>query len=117
LELAKEQGYELSDAELQEVTGGGDFWDVDWDWCSDKGLRSMVSQIACGSMQTQNNLKEAMYEEGNCTCGRVCGSLPGARRLWDECRTVIVVGKRVVGKRIVRCDYANPGHRLPGLGE
>ena len=36
LALAKEEGYELSDAELEQVAGG-DFWDVDWDWCSDKG--------------------------------------------------------------------------------
>ena len=36
LALAKEEGYELSDAELDQVSGG-DFWDVDWSWCSDKG--------------------------------------------------------------------------------
>ena len=36
LALAKDEGYELSDAELEEVAGG-DFWDVDWSWCSEKG--------------------------------------------------------------------------------
>ena len=36
LELAKAEGYELSGEELEAVSGG-DFWDVDWDWCSDKG--------------------------------------------------------------------------------
>ena len=36
LALAKEEGYELSDAELAEVAGGG-FWDIDFSWCSDKG--------------------------------------------------------------------------------
>lgn len=37
LALAREEGYELSDEELQSVAAGDDFWDVDWDWCSDKG--------------------------------------------------------------------------------
>ena len=36
LALAQEEGYELTDAELEAVSGG-DFWDVDWSWCSDKG--------------------------------------------------------------------------------
>lgn len=37
LELAKEEGYELSDAELEGIAGGNDFWSVDWNWCSNKG--------------------------------------------------------------------------------
>ena len=36
LALAKEEGYELTEAELEAVSGG-DFWDVDLSWCSDKG--------------------------------------------------------------------------------
>lgn len=35
LALAREEGIELSDAELEDVAGGG-FWDVDWSWCTEK---------------------------------------------------------------------------------
>ena len=36
LSLATEEGYELSDAELEQISGG-DFWDMDWEWCTEQG--------------------------------------------------------------------------------
>ena len=36
LALARDEGLELSDEELEAVSGG-DFWDVDWSWCSEQG--------------------------------------------------------------------------------
>ena len=36
LALASQERYELTDEQLEQVAGG-DFWDVDWDWCSDQG--------------------------------------------------------------------------------
>ena len=35
LQLAKDEGYEMTDAQLEAIAGGK-FWDDDVDWCSDK---------------------------------------------------------------------------------